>query len=122
ELESYGHVFRTRSDTEVIIHGYKQWGLDVFNHLNGMFGVAIWDERKKRLTLARDPAGIKLVYYSVSDGTVVFGSELRAVLAGMASRPNVDMTALNQFLRYRYAPSPLTIYEGVRKLAPGTMA
>ena len=122
ELEGYGHVFRTRSDTEVIIHGYKQWGPDVFNHLNGMFGVALWDEHNKRLTLARDSAGIKLVYYKVDDGTVVFGSELRAVLAGLAERPGVDMTALNLFLRYRYTPSPLTLYEGVRKLAPGTMA
>ena len=122
ELEGYGHVFRTRSDTEVIIHGYKQWGLDVFNHLNGMFGVALWDERNQRLTLARDAAGIKLIYYKVTDGTVVFGSELRAVLAGLDERPSVDMTALNLFLRYRYTPSPLTVYEGVRKLAPGTMA
>jgi len=122
ELEGFGHVFRTRSDTEVIIHGYKQWGMDVFDHLNGMFGVAVWDDRKKRLTLARDSAGIKLVYYSVSNGTVVFGSELRAVLAALPERPRVDMTALNLFLRYRYTPSPLTMYEGVRKLAPGTMA
>ncbi len=122
EHEGYGHVFRTRSDTEVIIHGYKQWGLDVFNHLNGMFGVAVWDERNQRLTLARDSAGIKLIYYKVTDSSVVFGSEMRAVLAALPERPNVDMTALNLFLRYRYTPSPLTIYEGVRKLAPGTMA
>jgi len=122
ELEGHGHVFRTRSDTEVIIHGYKQWGLDVFNHLNGMFGIALWDERNKRLTLARDSAGIKLVYYKVDGGSVVFGSELRAVLAALPQRPGVDMAALNLFLRYRYTPSPLTLYEGVRKLAPGTMA
>lgn len=122
ELEGYGHVFRTRSDTEVIVHGYKQWGLDVFNHLNGMFGVALWDERNKRLALARDSAGIKLVYYKVEAGTVLFGSELRAVLAALPQRPGVDMTALNLFLRYRYTPSPLTLHEGVRKLAPGTMA
>jgi len=122
ELEAYGHVFRTRSDTEVIVHGYKQWGLDVFDHLNGMFGVALWDERNRRLTLARDSAGIKLVYYKVEAGTVLFGSELRAVLAALQQRPGVDMTALNLFLRYRYTPSPLTLHEGVRKLAPGTMA
>ena len=122
ELESYGHVFRTRSDTEVIIHGYKQWGLEVFDHLNGMFGVALWDEPNRRLTLARDPAGIKLVYYTVHDGSVVFGSELRAVLAALPDRPRLDMTALNAFLRYRYTPSPLTLYEGINKLAPGTMA
>lgn len=122
ELEGYGHVFRTRSDTEVIVHGYKQWGLDVFDHLNGMFGIALWDARDRRLILARDAAGIKLVYYKVEDGTIVFGSELRAVIAGLAEAPGIDMTALNMFLRYRYTPSPLTIYQGVQKLAPGTMA
>lgn len=122
ELEGLGHRFRTRSDTEVIVHGYKQWGTDVLNHLNGMFGLAIWDERERRLVLARDPAGIKLVYYRVDNGSVVFGSELRAVLTAMPARPALDTTALNLFLRYRYTPSPLTLYDGVRKLAPGTMA
>lgn len=122
ELEGFGHVFRTRSDTEVIVHGYKQWGADVFDHLNGMFGIALWDVRERRLILARDAAGIKLVYYKVEDGTIVFGSELRAVVAGLGEQPQVDMTALNLFLRYRYTPSPLTMYEGIRKLAPGTMA
>jgi asparagine synthase (glutamine-hydrolysing) len=122
KLEGFGHVFRTRSDTEVIVHGYKQWGADVFDHLNGMFGIALWDTRQRRLILARDAAGIKLVYYKVEDGAIVFGSELRAVIAGLAEQPDVDMTALNMFLRYRYTPSPLTIYNGVRKLAPGTMA
>ncbi len=122
ELENAGHVFRTRSDTEVIIHGYKQWGAEVLNRLNGMFGLAIWDERRKRLILARDPMGIKLVYYRVQGGSVIFGSELRAVLAALPDRPRIDPTALNLFLRYRYTPSPLTLYDGVRKLAPGTMA
>lgn len=120
ELEAFGHVFRTKSDTEVIIHGYKQWGDEVFNHLNGMFGVAIWDEKKKRLVIARDAMGIKLVYYQIENGRVFFGSEIRPVLAGMGSKPGVNPTALNQFLRYRYTPSPLTIYDGIRKLAPGT--
>jgi asparagine synthase (glutamine-hydrolysing) len=122
ELEAFGHVFRTRSDTEVIVHGYKQWGIDVLGRLNGMFGLAIWDERHKKLVIARDPAGIKLIYYRVDGGSVVFGSELRAVLAALPERPAVDATAMNLFLRYRYIPSPLTMYHGVRKLAPGTMA
>jgi len=122
ELEGFGHTFRTRCDTEVIIHGYKQWGSEVFNHLNGMFGLAIWDDRYKRLILARDAMGIKLVYYRVDSGTVLFGSELRAILAVLPQRPEVDMTALNLFLRYRYTPSPMTLYKGIQKLAPGTMA
>lgn len=122
ELERFGHIFRTKSDTEVIVHGYKQWGTDVLNHLNGMFGLAIWDEPRKKLVLARDPAGIKLIYYRVDGGSVIFGSEMRAVLAAMPERPALDMTAMNLFLRYRYTPSPLTLYQGIRKLAPGTMA
>src|SRR5579859_7803086 len=77
ELEKAGHKFRTSSDTEVIIHGYKQWGNDVFNHLNGMFGVAIWDVKKKKLLVARDAMGIKLIYYKVSGGVLNFGSEIR---------------------------------------------
>jgi asparagine synthase (glutamine-hydrolysing) len=121
ELEGHGHQFRTSSDTEVIIYGYKQWGNDVFNHLNGMFGVAIWDVKKRRLVVARDAMGIKLIYYKIAAGKLTFGSEIRPVLAADESRPQVDPTAVNLFLRFRYTPSPLTIFQGVRKLAPGTM-
>jgi asparagine synthase (glutamine-hydrolysing) len=121
ELEKFGHKFRTSSDTEVIIYGYKQWGLDVFNHLNGMFGVAIWDKKKKRLVVSRDAMGIKLIYYKVADGILSFGSEIRPVVAADNSKPEVDAAAVNLFLRFRYTPSPLTIFKGVKKLAPGTM-
>ena len=121
ELEQYGHRFRTKSDTEVIIHGYRQWGTDVLNHLNGMFGLAIWDVERKRLVVARDAMGIKLIYYRISDGQLTFGSEIRPVLAAEDSKPEVDPVAANLFLRFRYTPSPLTIFKGVRKLAPGTM-
>ncbi|MGH8571844.1 MAG: asparagine synthase (glutamine-hydrolyzing), partial [Gammaproteobacteria bacterium] len=122
ELESHGHRFRTRSDTEVIVHGYKQWGTGILKRLNGMFGLAIWDEREHRLVLARDRSGIKLVYFKVANGTVWFGSELRAVLAALRTAPQVDVTAVGLFLRYRYTPSPYTLHEGIRKLAPGSMA
>ncbi len=121
ELESFGHVFRTRCDTEVIVHGYKQWGDEVLNRLNGMFGLAIWDVRKQRLVIARDPFGIKLIYYRIANGQVAFGSEIRPVLAASNDSSSVDPVSLNLFLRYRYTPSPFTIFEGVRKLAPGTM-
>src|SRR6266446_5442931 len=121
ELEGRGHSFRTRSDTEVIIHGYKEWGTEVFNHLNGMFGLAIWDVKNKRLVVARDAMGIKLIYYRIANGQLTFGSEIRAVLTAEDSKPEVDPVALNLFLRLRYTPSPLTIFEGIRKLAPGTM-
>ncbi len=133
ELEGHGHMFRTRSDTEVLVHGYKQWGTEVFDHLNGMFGVAIWDAVRRRLVVARDAMGIKLIYYRLSDGQLTFGSEIRPILAASNTpplhhsttpslrTPEVDPVALNLFLRFRYTPSPLTIYQGIRKLAPGTM-
>jgi asparagine synthase (glutamine-hydrolysing) len=121
ELQSKGHQFRTNSDTEVIVHGYKEWGTEVFNHLNGMFGLAIWDVQKERLILARDAMGIKLIYYKLDNGALTFGSEIRPILAAQKSRPDVDPMALNLFLRFRYTPSPLTIFQGIRKLAPGTM-
>ena len=121
QLQNKGHQFRTSSDTEVIIHGYKEWGTDVFNHLNGMFGLAIWDVQKERLIVARDAMGIKLIYYKIDDGALTFGSEIRAVLAAQKSQPDVDPIALNLFLRFRYTPSPLTLFQGIRKLAPGTM-
>ena len=120
ELEGYGHVFRTKSDTEVIVHGYKQWGDDVLNRLNGMFGLAIWDVAQRRLVLARDPFGIKLLYYRIDGGSLFFGSEIRPIRAAMPEVAEIDATSLNLFLRYRYTPSPYTILKGVYKLAPGT--
>src|SRR5947199_2686812 len=121
ELEERGHRFRTNSDTEVIIHGYKEWGTEVLNHLNGMFGLAIWDVKNHRLVVARDAMGIKLIYYRIANGQLTFGSEIRAIVAAENSKPEVDPVALNLFLRFRYTPSPLTILQGTRKLAPGTM-
>jgi asparagine synthase (glutamine-hydrolysing) len=121
ELQNKGYQFRTSSDTEVIIHGYKQWGKDVFNHLNGMFGLAIWDVLNERLIMARDAMGIKLVYYRIANGQLTFGSEIRALLATEDCERDLDPVALKLFLRFRYTPSPLTIFQGIRKLAPGTM-
>jgi len=121
ELEQLGYSFRTNCDTEVIVHGYREWGTDVFNHLNGMFGLAIWDVKKKRLIVARDAMGIKLVYYRISGNQLTFGSEIRAILAAQDSRTEVDPLALSMFLRFRYTPSPLTVFQGIRKLASGTM-
>src|SRR5262245_20318142 len=121
ELQNYGHTFRTNSDTEVIVHGYKQWGLEVFNHLNGMFGLAIWDAWQKLLVICRDAFGIKLVYYKLKDGVLFFGSEIRAIRAASPEKVEVDPISLNLFLRYRFTPSPYTIYRGINKLAAGTM-
>lgn len=120
QLESLGHQFRTKCDTEVIVLGYKQWGDDVLNHLNGMFGLAIWDTRCKRLLVARDPFGIKPIYYRIDKGSVFFGSEIRPVIATSTEKPDVDPVSLNLFLRYRFTPSPKTVFKGVQKLAPGS--
>jgi len=120
ELEKYGHVFRTNSDTEVLVHGYKQWGFDVLEHLNGMFGLAIWDDRLKRLMIARDRMGIKFVYYTLKNGQLFFASEIRPLLGAINNSLSLDPVALNLFLRYRYTPSPFTLFENVHKLAPGT--
>lgn len=119
-LQSLGHEFRTQSDTEVIVAGYRQWGVDALNHLNGIFGLAIWDEDRKRLVIARDRMGIKLVYFRLTPNALHFASEIRPLLAICDERPKIAPTALYLFLRYRYTPSPLTVFDGIRKLAPGT--
>lgn len=120
ELEGYGHVFQTSSDTEVIVHGYKQWGAEVLNHLNGMFGLAIWDVHRRKLAVARDPFGIKGIYYRIHDGVLTFASEIRA-LAAAGHLGEIDPTAVHLFLQYRFTPSPYTIYREVKKLAAGEM-
>jgi asparagine synthase (glutamine-hydrolysing) len=120
ELESHGCVFRTKSDTEVIVHGYKVWGADVLRRLNGMFGLAIWDVQRRRLVLARDRAGIKLIYYKLDRGRLFFGSEIRPIVAATGGGAELDPSALQLFLKYRYTPSPFTLFQGVRKIPPGS--
>ncbi len=120
ELQSHGHVFQTHSDTEVLIHGYEQWGSDLLLHLNGMFAFGLWDARNRRLLLARDRAGIKPLYYRLDEHGLEFASEIRALAAPRNGKAGVNPAALNMFLRYRFVPSPLTLFEGIAKLAPGT--
>lgn len=119
-LEASGHVFRTNSDTEVIVHGYKQWGAGVLERLNGMFGLAIWDVKAGQLMLARDRMGIKPLYYKKTKDAIVFASEVRSLLALDGEKPEPDMNGVYLFLRYRYVPSPFTAFKGISKLAPGT--
>lgn len=121
ELEAKGHKFRTRSDTEAVVHGYKEWGAEALKRFNGMFGLAIWDARRRRLVVARDAMGIKPVYYRNAEGRLAFGSEIRALLAAETPTPDVDPVALSQFLRFRYVPSPRTMFQHIRKLPPGAM-
>lgn len=120
ELERLGYAFRTNSDTEVIVHGYKEWGADVLKKLNGMFGLAVWDEKERSLMLARDRMGIKPLYYTLDKNTLVFGSEVRAILAQLGNTPEPDIDAMYLFLRFRYTPSPMTLFKGIKKLSPGT--
>ncbi|MCY3923810.1 MAG: asparagine synthase (glutamine-hydrolyzing) [Chloroflexi bacterium] len=118
-LAGHGHRFRTRSDTETIVHAYEQWGDEFVNHLNGMFAIALWDEARARLLLARDRAGIKPLYFAHLNGVLVFGSELKALLkSGLVPR-ELDYEALGQYLSLEYIPAPASIVRGVRKLRPG---
>ena len=116
ELGAKGHIFRGRSDTEVILAGYLAWGEDVLRRLRGMFAIAIWDRRERRLLLARDRVGKKPLNYALTDEGIVFGSEIKAVLAwpGMARAP--DLGALHKFLTFQYVPAPDTAFQGIRKL------
>jgi len=118
ELERGGHRFRTRSDTECILHLYEDEGEAAVLRLRGMFALAIWDKEKRRLFLARDRLGKKPLYYAVQGGTLYFASELRALLAALPHRPQIDLQALDLYLALQYIPDPLTVYEGVFSLPP----
>lgn len=120
ELKVEGHEFSTESDTEVLVHGYEEWGTGVFGRLNGMFAVALWDATKGKLLLARDRAGIKPLYYASVEEGVIFGSEPKSVLKSGLVQPGVDTDALRYFLQMRYSPSRTSLFEGVRSVLPGT--
>lgn len=120
ELQQRGYVFVTNCDTEVIVHGYSEWGVDCLEKLSGMFGLAVWDQKNRQLMLARDRAGIKLVYYEINAFGIAFGSEIRAVQAARSEHCTLDIESIYCAMRYRFTPSPKTIYSEVRKLAPGT--
>lgn len=119
ELTARGHHFATRCDTEAIVHLYEEHGDDCLNHLHGMFALAVWDTRRKRLLLARDRLGEKSLYYRTNDRRIVFGSELKAVLAAPGVPRDIDVTALADYLALGFIPSPKTIYQGIEKLEPG---
>lgn len=115
---SSGHRFKTRSDTETIVHLYEEMGEDVFAHLRGMFGIALWDGRRRRLLLARDRVGKKPLFYSWDGKRLVFGSEIKTMWpAGGLSR-EIDYEALSDYFSYKYVPAPKTIYKNIRKLRP----
>jgi asparagine synthase (glutamine-hydrolysing) len=119
QLIAHGHVFKTHSDTEVLVHGYEQWGEAMVERLNGMFAFAVHDRRAGAVFLARDRMGIKPMHYAIDGERLVFASELKALLRDPALRRGVDPTALEEYLAYEFVPSPRTIVRGVCKLRPG---
>ncbi len=122
ELIAAGHAFRTKSDTETIVHAYEQWGDECVLRFRGMFAFALWDARRQRLLLARDPFGKKPLFLHEAGGTLAFGSEIKAVLAAPGVKVEVDRSALQDYFAYRYVPGPGTLFAGIRKLMPGSIA
>ena len=118
ELERRGHRLSTKTDTECVVHFYEDESDDCVKRLRGMFAFALWDEKKKRLLLARDRLGKKPMYYTIQDGTFYFGSELNAILGVLPHKPEIDLEAIDLYLSLQYVPDPLTVYRGVFKLPP----
>jgi asparagine synthase (glutamine-hydrolysing) len=116
---SRGHTFRTRSDTETIVHLYEELGEACFAELRGMFGLALWDGRRKRLLLARDRLGKKPLFYSWDGRRLVFGSEIKALWPAGGLSKEMDTEAFSDYFSFQYVPAPKTIYRNIRKLRPG---
>jgi asparagine synthase (glutamine-hydrolysing) len=118
-LGAAGHTFNTQSDTEVLVHGYEEWGQELVQRLNGMFAFAIHDRRRASVFLARDRIGIKPLHYAIDGDRLVFASELKALLRDPALRKGIDPAALDDYLAYEFVPSPGSIVRGIKKLEPG---
>ena len=118
-LEAEGHRYRTRSDTETIVHAYEQWGDASIEHLRGMFAFAIWDAPKRRLLLARDRLGVKPLYWTQVGGRLLFGSEIKAILASGLVPADANREALPELLGTRYLSGPETLFQGIHRLMPG---
>jgi asparagine synthase (glutamine-hydrolysing) len=119
ELEAAGHRFKTKSDTEVIVHAYEQWGADCVKRFNGMFAFALWDGSKRELFMARDHLGIKPLYHVTIGSKLVFGSEIKSLLLHPGCPREVDTESLAELFTFRYVPSPKTLFKGISKLPPG---
>ena len=122
ELMAAGHAFRTQSDTETIVHAYEEWGPECVRRFRGMFAFALWDARRERLLLARDRYGKKPLFLYESAGLLLFGSEIKAILAFPGVPRQVDRAALWDYFAFRYVPAPATLLTGIRKLMPGSYA
>ena len=119
ELEGKGHRFSTHSDTEVIVHLYEEQGAECVTKLRGMFAFALYDERRRRLLLARDRLGIKPLHYVLRDGRLLFGSEIKTILSAAPELNDIDPRALLQYFYFGYIPDPLTAFAAIKKLPPG---
>lgn len=119
ELESKGHLFKTKTDTEVIVHGYEEYGSDFLKYLNGMFAIAVHDLRKNKLLLARDHIGIKPLYYTCNHERIIFGSEIKSILISKQIKPELNIDALGEFLSWEYVPGEGTLIKEIKKLEPG---
>jgi asparagine synthase (glutamine-hydrolysing) len=118
-LQKQAHDFRTKTDTEVILHLYEEYGSESIEHLDGIFAFAVWDIPRQEILLARDRMGIKPLYYTLVAGQLIFGSELKALLVHPLVERDVDLISLNEYLSYEYVPSPRTILRGIYRLEPG---
>jgi asparagine synthase (glutamine-hydrolysing) len=118
-LEAKGHVFRSRTDTEVIVHAYEEYGPDCARRFNGMFAFAIWDKKRRELILIRDRLGVKPLYYCVKGKELIFASEIKAILQVPGLERAVDPLALYRYVGYEFVPAPDTIFRHIRKLPPG---
>jgi asparagine synthase (glutamine-hydrolysing) len=114
-----GHRFRSKSDTEVIIHAYEQWGFDCLQHFNGMFAFGLWDERKQSLWVVRDRLGIKPLYYFWDEQTFIFSSEIKPILKTGVLKAEMNEGVLDAYFSLGYVPGPETMFKGIKKLAPG---
>jgi len=119
QLEKKGHIFKTKTDTEAIVHAYEEYGENCVHKLNGMFAFAIWDSRKQLLFIARDRLGIKPLYYFFDQKKFVFGSELKSIIQADEIPRRVDLQALDNFLTFEYIPAPLSIFQDIKKLPAG---
>lgn len=121
ELKACGHSFVSRSDTEVLVQAYEEWGIDCVRRFNGMFAFALWDARKELLHLVRDRYGVKPLYYLHDGDTLVFASEIKSILQYLPKRPEVDLLALNEYFSFQNIFSSRTLFEGIRLLPPATV-
>ncbi|OGM13483.1 asparagine synthase (glutamine-hydrolyzing) [Candidatus Woesebacteria bacterium RIFCSPLOWO2_01_FULL_39_23] len=121
KLQKNGHIFKTKSDTEVLVHGYEEYGLDLVKKLNGMFAFALWDEKQRKLLLGRDRVGIKPLYFYESKNLLVFGSEPKTILCHPSFHKSINLDAMSNYLYFGFLPHDYSMYSGIKKLLPGNI-